>query len=148
MATALFASLTLHFWAPFSGAGPVLFAKTALTVTLLTTVVWIVVTMLTPPEPPDVLLRFYRKVRPHVGGWEPVAAQAPDVPRTRDLGANLLAWVLGCAMVYAALFGVGKLLFQHYALGAALLVLAAACAWLLAKELARLGWGAGSLARE
>ena len=45
---------------------PVVFAKTALTTTAITTLVWIVVTFLTSPEPEAVLVSFYRQVRPHV----------------------------------------------------------------------------------
>ncbi len=41
------------------------------------------------------LVKFYRSVRPHVSGWQPVARLAPEVPQTRDLGRNLLSWVLG-----------------------------------------------------
>jgi SSS family solute:Na+ symporter len=128
---------------PFSGTGPVVFAKNALTTTLITTAVWIVVTLATRPEPHDVLLRFYRQVRPDVRGWQPIAAQAPEVPATRDLGANLMAWVLGCAMVYLALFGAGKILLQQTTLGMALLAGAAVSALLLYREIFR-RWGAQS----
>jgi hypothetical protein len=55
-----------------------------------------------------------------VGGWEPVAALAPDVPGTRDLGRNLWRWALGCVMVYSALFAVGKLLLRHWTSGSLL----------------------------
>jgi SSS family solute:Na+ symporter len=137
MATALVASLTLHWAAPFSGSGPVLFAKTTLATTALTTMVWVVVTLLTPPEPQDVLLRFYRQVRPHTAGWKSIAQLAPDVPPTRDLGSNLLAWLLGCVMVYATLFGIGKLCFGRYASGAVLLGLAAVCAGLIHADIRR-----------
>ena len=95
---------------PFGGTVPVVFAKTALTTTLLCTIVWLLCTWFTRPEPRDVLLNFYRKVRPEIAGWRPIAALAPEVPATRDLGASLLNWVLGCALVYGALFGVGKLM--------------------------------------
>src|SRR5258708_28365912 len=46
-----------------------LFAKTTLATTAVTTCVWVAVTLLTPAEPAEVLLRFYRKVRPHAAGW-------------------------------------------------------------------------------
>ena len=36
---------------------------------------------------------------------------------TRDLGRNLTAWLLGCAMVYLCLFGTGKLLLHQPVLG-------------------------------
>ena len=37
-------------------------------------------------------------------------AIASEVPESRDLGQNLLSWVLGCFMVYMALFGLGHVL--------------------------------------
>jgi hypothetical protein len=128
MATALLISLLLRYWAPFSGNEPVVFAKTALTTTAITTTAWVMVTLLTRPEPEDVLLRFYRKVRPDVRGWGPVARRAGEVAPTRDIEANLVAWALGCAMVYAALFGVGKVLLNQAKIGVGLLIVSAACA--------------------
>ncbi len=77
MATALVVSLALRWTNLFTGSEPVVFAETALTVTAATTLVWIVVTFLTKPEPEAVLLKFYRSVRPHVAGWKPVAQLAP-----------------------------------------------------------------------
>src|ERR1700726_1165325 len=117
MATALAMTLALHHWQFFGGSAPVIFAKTTLATTAVTTAVWVAVTLLTPAEPDDVLLRFYRKVRPHAAGWRHIAALAPKLEQTRDLGQNLLAWVLGCAMVYAALFGIGKLCFGQMRTG-------------------------------
>jgi len=131
MATALVMTLVLHQWVLFNGSAPVVFAKTTLATTAVTTAVWVLVTLLTPAEPDDVLLRFYRKVRPHAAGWRRIAALAPDMPETRDLGRNLMAWLLGCAMVYAALFGIGKLCFGQQRAGFALLALSICCAGLL-----------------
>jgi len=137
MATALAVSAALHWLKPFAGSEPVVFAKAALTTTLVTTLAWTVVTLLTPPEPQELLLRFYRRVRPDATGWQPIAAAAGDVPPTRDLRRNLFAWLAGCVMVYSALFGVGQLCFQKWSRGAVLLGIAfATAAWLYA-DLAR-----------
>jgi Na+/proline symporter len=142
MATALVTALVLHKWAPYTGNQPVIFAKTALTTTLATTIVWFIVTLATGPEPDEMLDKFYRKVRPDVRGWGPVAARTPDVQPNRDLGSNLVAWILGCAMVYLALFGAGKVIFREPLLGICLLVGAIVCAALLYREQTKRGWGA------
>ncbi len=150
MATALVASIFLRWVAPFAGSGPAVFAKTALTTTVVTTLVWVIVTFATKAEPEPVLTSFYRAVRPHVAGWQPIARLAPEVPPTRDLGRNLVSWVLGCVMVYLALFGVGHLLIGPFTEGILLLVGSAVCAVALYVNLARQGWGSegGALASD
>jgi hypothetical protein len=140
MVTALIVTVGFHMTEPFIGSSPVVFAKTALATAAITTVVWVIVTFLTKPEPDAVLLKFYRDVRPHVTGWKPVAARAPEVPPTRDLGRNLLSWILGCAMVYLALFGSGYLLMGAQTKGIILLVAAIISAALLYGNLSRSGW--------
>ena len=152
MATSLVVSLLLNWkalWlnlagkeALFTGSGPVVFAKTALTTTIITTIAWIAVTFLTKPEPERVLLSFYRKTRPDVRGWQPIARLTPELTPNRDLGRNLLAWLLGCAMVYLALFGLGKLILNQPGLGIVLLIGSVVCATLLYFEQSRRGWGA------
>ena len=129
----------------FSGSSAVVFAKTALTTTIVTTLVWIVVTYLTAPEPESLLLRFYRKVRPDVRGWRQIAAKAPEIHQTRDVGQNLQAWVLGCAMVYLALFGAGKVLLREPGLGALLLAGGAVAAWLLYTTQLKRTWSGAEL---
>jgi len=128
MATALAMTLVLHLRQFFAGSAPVVFAKTTLATTAVTTAVWIAVTFLTPPEPEEILVRFYKRVRPHVGGWRRIASLAPEVTPTRDLRPNLLAWLAGCAMVYSALFGIGRLCLGENSAGAGFLAIAAACA--------------------
>lgn len=128
MLAALGMTLLLRAQSLFRGSEPVLFAKTTLATTAVTTLVWVAVTFLTRPEPEDVLLRFYRKVRPHAAGWRPIARLAEDVPETRDLGRNLWAFLLGCVMVYAALFAIGQICFGRRMQGLLWLLLSAGCA--------------------
>ena len=135
MATALVSSITLRLWAPFTGNSPVIFAKAALTTTAITTLVWVVVTLLTSAEPEAVLVRFYRQVRPHVTGWAAIARLAPEIPPTQDLGRNLAAWILGCAMVYSALFGGGWLILGPRGRGVIFLLIACACGAMLRRSL-------------
>jgi solute:Na+ symporter, SSS family len=119
----------------FTGSDTVLFAKNVLATTALTTAVWVAVTFLTAQEPNAILISFYRKVLPDVTGWKPIAALTPDIAATHDLARNLWCWLLGTVMVYSALFGVGKLLFHAYPLGAALVALSTLCAWRMHHEL-------------
>jgi Na+/proline symporter len=143
MTVALVCTLYVNLAHPFAGPqnnAPefILFAKNTMFTTAVTTVAWVVVTFLTRPEPDDVLEKFYRKVRPHAAGWKRIAGLAPDVPETRDLGTNLLSWILGCVMVYAALIGTGEICFGRYGQGAALFGLAAVCALLLGGQISRM----------
>ena len=140
MATALAVTIWLRWTDPFSGTNPVVFAKTALTTTVITTLVWLVVTYVTQAEPEQILLKFYRSVRPQITGWKPVARLAPEVPPTRDLGRNLLSWILGCFMVYMALFGLGHVLLGPFWEGIGLLTASAICAGALYSNIARSDW--------
>jgi Na+/proline symporter len=76
-----------------------------------TTVVWVTVTLLTQPTDRATLVRFYRLVRPAGRGWGSVAAEAGVGPSPDSLPQALLGWVLGCAFVYAAMFGTGSFLY-------------------------------------
>ncbi len=140
MAAALVVSVFLLNRPLFAGSELAVFARNSLVITAVATSAWVAVTLATRPEPQEVLLQFYRLVRPHVSGWKPVALLAPEVAPTHDLGANLRAWVLGCAMVYAALFAVGDFCLKRPGQGIALSVVAVVCASLVWREIARQSW--------
>jgi len=76
-----------------------------------TTIVWVTVTLLTQPTERETLVKFYRLVRPAGRGWGPVAAEAGVGPSPDSLPQALLGWVLGCAFIYAGLFGTGSFLY-------------------------------------
>src|SRR5208283_1507611 len=112
---------------PFQGSDAVIFAKTTLCTTAVTTLVWVTVTLLTPPEDTKTLVEFYRRVKPDVIGWGPVAKVSGVEEITQDLGRNLLSWVIGCVFVYAALFGIGQLCFGRYTSGLVLGLVSVSC---------------------
>ncbi|HET6931478.1 MAG TPA: sodium:solute symporter family protein [Candidatus Acidoferrum sp.] len=127
MAAALVTTLALHshsLWmsiagrpAPFAGSDPVVFAKTTLCTTGITTLVWLAVTLITPAEPQKTLVDFYNRVRPDVRGWRPIAQASGATETTRDLGKNLSSWLIGCVFVYTALFSIGQLCFGQIVSG-------------------------------
>ncbi|HEY6292128.1 MAG TPA: sodium:solute symporter family protein [Terriglobia bacterium] len=124
----------------FSGSPPDVFAKTIFFTVAVTSVIWLVVTFLTDPEPESKLLQFYRRVRPGRAGWKPIAKLAPEVPPTEDGWYNLMDWLLGCLMVYMTLFGFGKIILGSLGLGLAFLTVAAVCGYLIYHDLSRRGW--------
>jgi Na+/proline symporter len=98
----------------------------------LTIPTWVVVTLVTPAERPEILLAFYRKVQPAGPGWGPTAQQAPDVRRTDRLGVSVLLALLASGMVYLTLPGVGLLIFGRTMQALLCLVGAVACGLLVA----------------
>jgi hypothetical protein len=116
------------------------FAKSVLITVAITTVAWLAATFATSPESNSVLVNFYRRVRPDVYGWKHIAEQAPEVKPVREAGHNLLDWVLGCALVYMALFGTGKLLLGFAGEGLLYLVIGAAAAVGIYVHFQRRGW--------
>jgi Na+/proline symporter len=112
---------------PFQGSDAVIFAKTTLCTTAVTTLVWVAVTLLTPPEDTRTLVEFYRKVKPDALGWGPVAKISGVEEITQDLGKNLLSWVIGCVFVYAALFSIGQLCFGRLTSGFELALVSLVC---------------------
>jgi len=76
-----------------------------------TTLVWVTVAYVTPPTDRQTLVSFYKLVRPAGHGWDSVRAEAGVGSSPDSLSQSLLGWVLGCAFVYAALFGVGSALY-------------------------------------
>lgn len=88
----------------------------------ITTIGWLIVTLLTRPEARAVLVSFYGKINPHPGGWGPVpgwvkAENALSTSGTPEkLSYQILAMVLACGMVYALLFSTGYALYGDRAL--------------------------------
>ena len=118
--------------------GAAIATATSLLITIaVTTVVWVTATYLTAPTDRATLVSFYRLVRPPGGGWEPVRADAGVGPSPDSIAQSLLGWVLGCLVVYAALFGSGSFLYGRTAQGVAwTVVFAVACAGLIRLMLA------------
>ena len=124
----------------FSGNDSVVFAKSAMITTGATTLVWIITTLLTPAESEERLLKFYRRVQPTVHGWKHIAALAPDIKPVRDFAANTFDWIMGCALIYCTMFGIGELVLQEWLPGFVLLGCAAAAGYFIYWSLSRRGW--------
>jgi hypothetical protein len=133
-------SLALQFGYGMKSDDPREFAWMVLFTVAGSTITWLLVTFSTPPERKEILLAFYRKVRPSAALWGWVAGEAPDVVPVRDGLRNLLDWAAGCVLVYMTLFGVGKLIFGETRLGLLFLALAGAAGVTIYWDLNRRGW--------
>ena len=132
MVASLVLSMMLWFGPGLDPADPREWAVIMLVTVAGSTLVWLAVTLLTPPEDAEVLGRFYRRVRPGGRGWAPVASRLGIGGEPLDGGPlNWTNWVAGVASVYATLFGVGKWIFGQRLEALLLLGLAAVCfAWI------------------
>ena len=137
MAAAAVVSLFLQIVLEWDSDRPRDFAYIMIVTVGITTVTWLVVTFLTAPERDETLKTFYERVRPQGPGWGPVARRSSVAPSTETLRGELLNALLGCVLVYAALFGVGELLLRSVSVGLGLLAVSAVSAYLIARNLVR-----------
>ena len=140
MITSFVVSIGLQYIGHFKSDDPRQFAWTVLITVAASTIVWLSMTLLTAPEDKQLLLAFYRRVKPSPTLWGPIAREAVDVTPKRDEWSNLLDWAAGCTMIYLTLFGIGKIIFGHVHLGLTFLVLAVIAGYIVYWDLNRRGW--------
>ena len=80
-----------------------------------TTVVWVAVTLLTPPTDTATLVQFYERTRPAGPGWNAVRKHTPLPPSPDSISQMLLGWTAGVTFVYAGLFGAGNFIYGQTA---------------------------------
>lgn len=105
-----------------------------------TTLVWLTVTFLTRPTDEAILVSFYRRVHPGGMLWKRIALLAPEVRGDEGLGRLVVDWLAGVVLIYATLFGTGKLLLGEPYTGLAFIGVAGLAGWLIIRDLARRGW--------
>lgn len=140
MIAAFASSLTYQRIFSWQESEPLEFAYLVLATTTTTTVVWLLTTFLTRPEPKEVLLNFYRRIRPAEALWRPIAREAREVKPDKDILANFIDWLAGVAMIYAFLFGLGHLLFSRWLQGILFFILGIVCGSIIYRDLSRRGW--------
>ena len=140
MTASFVVSMGLQYIGKFDSNDPRQFAWTVLITVAASTVSWLLVTWLTPPEDKQTLLAFYRRVKPSPTLWGVIAREASEVRPRRDEWNNLFDWLAGCAMIYLTLFGIGKIIFGHWRMGLFFLGFAAAAGCFVYWDLNRRGW--------
>jgi Na+/proline symporter len=141
MIAAFIISLVLQFGFNFKEENPTDFAHLLLITVCITTVVWLATTFLTQAEPKEILLSFYRRVRPNPKLWGPIAKEASDILPHKDGLFNLVNWICGVLMIYAFLFGFGKIILGDLFIGIIFLLTGIFLGSIIFIGMNKRGWG-------
>ncbi len=109
-------------------------------VVLVTTAIWMAVTILTKPESDETLRSFYRKTQPGGPGWSKVVRKAKDdkveiIERNEkwSVPSGITAMFLGIALIYSIMFATGYWIYGETTLALTLTGVSAIAAFLLVK---------------
>jgi len=121
--TAMFASGILVILLAKTSLGDFLFAPTTGVfpewanypfIVVVTTTIWMVVTLLTKPESDATLRSFYKKIQPGGPGWAKVVSKAEkeqvEISATQEkwsVPSGIAAMILGCILIYTIMFATG-----------------------------------------
>jgi solute:Na+ symporter, SSS family len=113
----------------------------------VTSVAWVVGTLITPPESQATLRKFYRKCHPGGPGWAKIVAQARNEGdmidekvhgRDWEMPLQVLCVFLGCMAVYCSLFSIGGIIYGNWIQAAILGAIAIVSAAFLFKFFGRI----------
>lgn len=140
MIASLVVALVLQFGFGLSAEEPRQFALLMVATVACSTLVWVTVTLLTPPVDEKTLIAFYRKARPGGPLWYPIRRKVANPTQVKPLWRDFADWLAGCTLIYCALFGIGKLVLGHTALGLVLLAASAGAGALLYRDFQQRGF--------
>ena len=108
---------------------------------VVTTVIWVVVTFLTPPEKEEHLIKFYKRIKP-AGWWKDIASKAGN-PNHLAIGKlEWSCWALGVSGLFAMIVCLGKLCFGFYLQSAFYALFSVFATILLFKLIGKMDWSA------
>ncbi|MEO8577401.1 MAG: sodium:solute symporter family protein [Gemmatimonadales bacterium] len=124
----------------FAKGDPNADAAIMLVTVFFSTIIWVSVTFMTSPEPDNVLVAFYQRVRPGGKGWRRIAEQAGFGAEGIEGGyLPWTNWIAGIVAVYSSLFGIGKLIFGETMRGLIMLAVAAVALWWISRSFREMG---------
>ena len=98
---------------------------------VLTTIIWIIATFITPPEDEKTLVRFVGIVNPGGPGWKKFE-QKKTIERW-SVPKGILSMLLGSIAVYGILLGTGSFIYGNYLIASSLLAISLICVYFLLK---------------
>ncbi len=118
MAISFIVAMTLRFWPALNWMSD---SERLVWGVGITTVGWLIVTFLTPPDDDETLFAFVRKTGASGLGWRKVyakaAAQGIDLRSEAEpvnVPLGLFCSILGCSAIFSSLFAVGKWVYLQY----------------------------------
>ena len=90
----------------------------------ITTVSWLIITMITPPSSIETLQNFYKKIQPGGPGWKTIIKKSEESgiiitgkKEKWDVPSGILCMFFGSISIYSILFGIGYILYSKTLLG-------------------------------
>ena len=82
-------------------------------IVLITTLIWLIVTFMTPADDKEILIKFYKKTKPGGPGWNMIKKdiKIDDVNKEWIVPKGILCMLLGCIGIYSALFSTGYFIY-------------------------------------
>lgn len=113
---------------------------------ILTSVTWILVTLVTSPVDQPTLRSFYSRIRPGGPGWKHVVDQAEregvhlvkEDQLKWDVPTGILCMILGTLMIYSLLFTIGYVLYGNYTASISLGLIAVSSGFMLSRYWSKL----------
>ena len=106
------------------------FGLRLLTITAITTGIWVITMLLTPPESDETLDNFYRRVRPGGPGWRR-QRQRTSIRPLQNLGLEAQRVLAALLLLFGAMFAVGGFLLLKSLLGWCSLIISVGGWWWL-----------------
>ncbi|MEZ5308532.1 MAG: sodium:solute symporter family protein [Pyrinomonadaceae bacterium] len=114
-------------------------------VVLITTISWLVVTFLTPPETDETLRGFCRIIGPEGRGWDRFrVGEKSEAGNISNIGNGIVTALVGTLLVYSAMFATGYWIYGKTTMAAGLTV----CAVVFGFVTMKLGMGTAILKQE
>ena len=82
-------------------------------IVLITTIIWLAVTLITPADDNETLINFYKKTKPGGPGWSFIK-KLDNIDNKEEkwiVPSGILCMILGCLMIYSALFSTGYFIY-------------------------------------
>ena len=104
-------------------------------IVLVTTLIWLIVTYITPSDDTETLVKFYNKTKPGGPGWNIIKNNSGISNQKEDwiVPRGIICMIIGCISIYSALFSTGYLIYGEINLGLIFLLITIISGYLLFK---------------